>query len=484
MIRFLNKLSKKNLIIIASAAGVALLSFTILLIALLSGGNDSIYVASGKQEIISNIERYVENETEEFKTVNSYLRAFGLPIYDDRKFSYMESCFNAYYNYADGLGSAEEHAKKTAELFLENYYDKLNKRQVKEITDGILYCYVAALDDPYSVYRPPVEADEYTEHMSGSFGGIGVVVEYNDDEESILVNTVYIDSPAERSGILVGDYIHAVDGTPISEIGYREAVYHIRGEIGTEVELTLLRGNKLVTVVCTREKVDEISVDYKIDEEKNIGYVRIVSFKDNTLEQFTTAVDELEKQGVFGIIFDLRGNPGGYLHSVCDVISYMIPNGNVIVSYQYKGTAVTELSSNSDGEDEKGKPIDKTMKLPIVVICDEYTASAGEIFTAAVRDYRNMGMLDATIVGTKTYAKGIMQNTYSYIDGSSVTFTVAYYNPPSGVNYHEIGVEPDVNVELPEPVEDPETGELYIEVDTQYNAAVTELKKLINANKD
>ena len=471
----------KSRVLLATASLAVILTILLPTVLLSSCNNTSVYVADDKNEIIENIEKYVKNEGEEFKTVNAYLRAFGLPIYDNVKFAYMEACFNSYYNYADGLGSTETHAKKTAELFLENYYDELTKTQIKEITDGLLYCYVEALDDPYSVYRPPVEADEYTEHMSGSFGGIGVVVEYNDEEETILVNTVYIDSPAEKAGILVGDYIHTVDGTPISEIGYREAVYHIRGEIGTKVELTLLRDDKLVTVVCTREKVDEISVDYTIDEEKDFGYVRIVSFKDNTLDQFKKAIDELEQQGVKGVIFDLRGNPGGYLHSVCDVISYMIPNGNVIVSYQYKGTPKTELFSENDGKDENGKPIDKTLNIPIVVICDEYTASSGEIFTSAVRDFRDMGLLNATIVGTKTYAKGIMQNTYSYTDGSSVTLTVAYYNPPSGVNYHEIGVSPDVIVELPEPVEDPETGNLYIETDTQYNAAVSELEKLINA---
>jgi carboxyl-terminal processing protease len=141
-----------------------------------------------------------------------------------------------------------------------------------------------------------------------------------------------------------------------------------------------------------------------------------------------------------------------------------------------------EIMSESDGKDESGTPYDSTITVPIVVICDEYTASSGEIFTSAVRDFRDMGLLNATIVGTNTYAKGIMQNTYAYADGSSVTFTVAYYNPPSGVNYHEIGVKPDVHVELPEPKKNPETGQLYIDEDTQYNAAVIELKKLINAN--
>ena len=474
MIRFLTNLGSRVLLLI--------LTLTIALPLLFSCQRNEIYVAGSKQEIIANINRYTGNDKEEFQTVHAYLRAFGMPIYDSQKFMYLESAFQTYYNYKDGLGSTEEHAKKTAELYLENYYDEIKKTEIVRITDSMLYCYVAALDDPYAVYRPPVEADEYTEHMSGSFGGIGVGVEYDHDEQTILVKTVYIDSPAEKAGIEVGDYIHAVDGVTIEEIGYRDALEHVRGPIGTEVELTLLRGDKLVTVVCTREKVDEISVNYTVDEEKNIGVVRIVSFKDNTIDQFKTAMDALEEKKVSGIVFDLRGNPGGYLHSVADVISYMIPTGNIVVSYQYKGHLKSELYSEDDGVDNSGKPIDKTLELPIVVICDEHTASAGEIFTAAVRDYRDMGLLNAKIVGTTTYKKGIMQNTYPYSpDGSSVTFTVAYYNPPSGVNYHEIGVVPDVTVELPEPVEDPETGKLDIEVDTQREEAVKQLELLINA---
>ena len=492
MIQFLTKLKERALVFkdyvikhrtpIVTASGVtALITLVVLTVILSTPSSNAIYVASDKDEIVSNIEKYVNNPGEEFSTVGSYLRAFGLPIYDSTKFSYLEARFNAYYNYGDGLSSIEEHAKKTAELFLEKYYGVYEKTQLREITDGLLYCYVEALDDPYSVYRPPVEAEDYTEHMSGYFGGIGVVIEYNDDDETLLVTTVYIDSPADKAGVEVGDYIYAVDGVTIEEIGYRNAIYYIRGDIGTDVEITLLRGNKLVTVVCTRDKVDEISVASAIDEENGYGYIQIVSFKDNTVDQFKEAVDKLLEEGVPGIIFDLRGNPGGYLRSVCDVISYMIPNNNVIVSYKYKSLPTNELVSEYDGKDESGAFYDKTLDLPIVVICDEYTASAGEIFTSAVRDFRNMNLLNATIVGTTTYGKGIMQNTYAYADGSSVTFTVAYYDPPSGVNYHEIGITPDVYVELPEPIENPETGKLYIDTDTQYNAAVIELEKLINA---
>jgi carboxyl-terminal processing protease len=300
--------------------------------------------------------------------------------------------------------------------------------------------------------------------MSGKFGGIGVMVEYNDLDESIMVSTVYPDSPAEKAGIKVGDYIHAVDGKTVEELGYLNAVNYVRGEIGTSVEITVLRGEELVTVTAIRGEVEELNVVYEIDDEKQIGYVQIVSFKENTFPQFKEAIDSLESAGVKGIIFDLRNNPGGYVDSVLSVISYLIPNDVPVMSYQYKGRDKIELKSKDQGEDH-------VVNLPFVVICNQYTASAGEIFTAAIRDYRNDKMLEAKIVGVNTYGKGIMQSSYYYpMDKSTVTFTVAYYNPPCKINYHGTGVTPDVIVEIEN------------NTDTQYEAAVKELQNLISDN--
>ena len=193
--------------------------------------------------------------------------------------------------------------------------------------------------------------------------------------------------------------------------------------------------------------------------------MRIVSFKKNTFDQFVNAIDALEAANVKGIVFDVRGNPGGYVDSVCDVISYIIPTGHTVLSYQYKGRPATELKSTDDA-----KNTDHVIDLPITVICNEYTASAGEIFTAAIRDYRDEGLLRASIVGTNTFGKGIMQNTYYYLDDSSVTLTVAYYNPPCGENYHGKGVAPDVVIENT------------AEEDLQLLTAYAELLELINAN--
>lgn len=438
-----------------------LLTLSILLSAFTSCELFSIfyYVAEEKSEIQANIDS-TENDNHTY--VHEHLRDWGMPIFSKTKFEYFENCFDQLYNYdLNGLPPTLEHAKKTAELFLSEYYDVIDKSDKTKVTDALLDCYVTALDDPYAFYRPPVETEDYMEDMSGKFGGIGVMVEYNDLDESIMISTVYPDSPAEKAGVKTGDYIYAVDGKTIEELGYTNAVNYVRGEVDTPVELTLIRNGEKITVTAIRKLVEELNVVMDIDEERNIGYVQIVAFKDNTFDQFKEAIDELESTGVDGIIFDLRGNPGGYVDSVLSVISYLIPDGQTVISYQCKGyDEIFRYAKDKDG--------DHSVDLPFVVICNEYTASAGEIFTAAIRDYRNDKLIEATIVGTTTYGKGIMQSSYPYpFDQSTVTFTIAYYNPPCGENYHGIGVKPDVEVEL--------TGD----TDTQLEAAITELEKLI-----
>ena len=420
------------------------------------------YVASEKEEIQNNVSTATPVDSYEY--VMEYLCDWGMPVFDRVKLQYFESCFIQLYNLSE-MPDTFDHAKETASIFLETYYEEITITDKTAVTDSLIECYIAVLGDPYSIYRPPVEAEDFMTDMSGKFGGIGVMVEYNHTDESIMVNTVYPGSPAEAAGVKVGDFIYAVDGKTVEELGYTNAVNYVRGEIGTPVELTLLRGDELVTVVATRAEVEEINVDYSIDEESGIGYVQIVSFKDNTFSQFKTAIDALVAADVNGIIFDLRNNPGGYVTSVVSVISYLIPDGKVVMSYQYKNKEPV-FNYSYDGE------IDHVVDLPFVVLCNQYTASSAEIFTSAIRDYRNEGILDATIVGTTTYKKGIMQNTYYYpFDKSTVTLTVAYYNPPCGVNYHGIGITPDRVVEY-------DGGN----TDNQLEAALEELELLINAN--
>lgn len=420
------------------------------------------YEAATKEEISQNVESAVDSG-ESF--VTPYLREWGLPGFDNAKMYTFELYFRGYYNYDGGMPDCLSHAKELTKLFLHNYFDIIDRENREAVTDALLTCYVAVLDDPYAVYRPYEATEDYFGDMSGKFGGIGVMIEYNYENNTLKISNVYENSPSEQAGIQNGDFIIAVDGKTIEEIGLDNVVYHVRGEIGTYVELTLLRGDEEITVSVLRAQVEEINASYEMDYESGLGYIRIVSFKDNTFEQFKKAVDTLEAAGAKGIVFDLRATPGGYLYSVADVVSYLVPTGHTVVSYQYKNSKPEVMTTKNDGD------TDHVIDIPFVVLCDGSTASAGEIFTSAMRDYRIDGLVKCSIVGTRTYGKGIMQNTFTYNpDGSSTTMTVAYYSPPSGNNYHGIGVTPDVIVEL-------EPG-----ADNQLEEAYKELNRLINEN--
>ena len=427
---------------------------------------------STEEEIRANIAASVREDTKGYNYVGYYLDDWGFPDFDSFKLmNWAENVFKAYYNFNSGLPSTLIHAVNTAEHFLNNYYGRIDLTDRTAVTDALITSYVYVIGDPYSVYMTPVEHEEYDIDMSGHFGGIGVVVEYNHTDETIRVSSVNIDSPAEAAGFRVGDYVIAVDGESIDDIGYLNAIYKIRGKVGTNVTVTVLRGDEEIELTATRAIMVEVSVSYGLTDE-GYGYILVTEFKDNTFSQFVEALDYMEEENVPGIIFDLRNNPGGYVHSVIDMLSYLIPNGNLILSYQYKGSSPYLILSENDVHPETGKTSDHVIDIPIVVLCNEYTASAAEIFTAAVRDYRDDGIITASIVGNNTYGKGVVQNTFTYTtaDSSSLTLTTSYINPPSGVNYHGTGISPDQGLK----VDNTETEDL------QFDAAVEELQRLIN----
>lgn len=423
-----------------------------------------------KDEIVQNV---ASLEQKNYKYVCDYIVDSGIRKFDDAKFRWVENVFHQNFNLDIGLPSTYDHAKMTLDSFIKLYHDNVDMANESDVTDALITCYIDAIGDPFSVYRTPVEDESYSDEMSGKFGGIGVVIQYDHAACTLMVSSIYIDSPADEAGMMVGDYIVAVDGKSVDEIGYLDVVYHVRGEIGTTVNITLKRGDTLVDVVATRAEVEEKTVVHEVIE-NNIGYIQISSFKDNTYKQFAESINELEKIGVSGYIFDLRNNLGGYVNSVASIISYLIPNNYPIISYQYKGEPQQVAYSTTDKNPTTGLSEDHKTSLPIVVICNEYTASSGEIFTAAMRDYTDMGLLNATIVGTTTYGKGIMQGQRIYFDGSSVTLTISYYNPPCGKNYHKIGITPDIQVE-----NDIVDNKL---IDKQFPAAIKILKERINAN--
>ena len=383
----------------------------------------------------------------------SYLDEYGLPDFDRSKLREVERVYMNYY--VDELGAPEDAARKTADIYFESFHENIDTGDRVAVTEAVIKSYIRSIGDKYSIYRSAEEYAGYDTEMSGTFYGIGVLVTRGDGDV-ITVIDVYEDGGAEAAGIVKGDVIVSVAGKDVTEIGYDKAVNLIRGEEHTTVSVSVMREGVRIDFNVERKKVVEKSVNYSISEDK-IGYIEITSFKDNTDELFKEAIDSLKEAGVVGIIYDLRANPGGYLSAVINALSYIAPDDATVVSF-----------SNEYARPKKDNNAHE-ISLPSVIICDGETASAGELFTAAMRDFETeYGHHDVTIVGERTYGKGIMQTTVTLSDKSTVTLTVAYYNPPSGVNYHGEGITPDRIVE-------PGT-----DSDTQLEAAYEEIFKLIN----
>jgi carboxyl-terminal processing protease len=407
-----------------------------------------------KEEILTAVKETLKNDTYGYGYVYPYLVKWGITGFDTQKFFNYEYIFDSKYNFADGLPAPLTHAADTVKYFIENYYDTIDLKDSEKLTDALLYSYVYTVGDKYAFYRTAEEFEEYDEEMSGKFGGIGIQVEYDHTNRTILINQVFEDGPAAESGLKVGDYIIGVDGKTLDELGgYQNAISFVRGEEGTDVTVTVDRNGEILDITVTRALIDETSVSYALIDGK-YGYIRISSFKLNTAEQFREAVEALEDLGVIGYIFDLRSNPGGYVHTAVEMVSYIIPSNKKVISYQYKGQSVESYRTSTDTLPlDEGLYGDHVIDLPMVIICDEYSASSSEIFIAALRDYDGPAedIIDLTIVGQTTYGKGIMQGSVNYeVDNSYVTLTIAYYNPPSDVNYHGIGIAPDVEVDLGE----------------------------------
>lgn len=363
-----------------------------------------------------------------------------IPAFDTTSFANVEICFNTYYY--TSLPDNDVLATETKAAFVE-FCSDVDKNDKDAVTHALIDCYIYAIGDDYAFFRNPDELNEYNTDMGGSFVGIGVSVISNRLENTILVTGVEPDSPALAAGIKAGDYIIAVGDTIVSEVGPTEAVNKIKGEVGTPVSVTVKRDGTEITFNMLRALITETFVTYEFIENTKIAYVRIKSFKgddgNNTLLQFREAVDYAENGGAEGIIFDVCANPGGYLHLVVDMISYLVPTGTLIATFSNNRSPIY---ADNDGTNQN--PKDHVLNIPAAVIFNETSASAAELFSGALRDYNTSGILDSVSVGTVTFGKGVMQSTLAFRDGSALTLTTALYNPPSGTNFHGVGVSPDV----------------------------------------
>lgn len=311
---------------------------------------------------------------------------------------------------------------------MKNYYNG----DVDEHTlfNGAIKGMVEAAGDPYTVYMDEKDTQRLNEVTVGTFGGIGIVFGKRGDDYVVI--SALADNPGALAGIKSGDIILAVDEEPTSSMNMEQVAQKIRGRQGTEVLLELKgKDGQQRKVRVIRKEIKNPSVGGQIIPDTQIGYIRVAVFNENTDMDFANEYHKLEQAGMRALILDLRGNPGGTLNSGVGVARMLVPKGPIVSIVERDGTRYIESSS-----------LEK-VKYPLAVLVDHGSASASEIVAGAIKD-TGAGKL----FGVKTFGKGSVQSVYQLGGGTSVKITIAKYYTPSGVSIHNVGIEPDVEVEL------------------------------------
>lgn len=322
-----------------------------------------------------------------------------------------------------------------------------------KIEDGIALGMLSALGDEYSTYYSKEEMDSVTNSMNGTHGGFGVLV-YAEDGQ-LVISEVSEDGGAYEAGLKANDIIIAVDGQKLTGNTIDELSGPLDGEIGQKSTVTVLRDGKELNFEITRKAIEYTYVRYGMVEDE-VAYISIKRFTNATINQFKTAIDKIHEEGAKYVIIDVRSNPGGTLQSVLAMADYLMPEG-LIMYVEDKNGKRTEYNSTAAGA---------KLDIPCVILTDENTASAAEVFSGALKDH---GL--AITVGKNTFGKGIVQSVFSLYDGSAVKLTVEKYFTPNGTCIHQIGIAPNVEVEL-------DKDKLVNEgIDTQFERALEEVKK-------
>lgn len=321
---------------------------------------------------------------------------------------------------------------------LQNIIDRyfLFDEDMTKVEDGIYAGMMNGLGDPYTVYYTKEEYKALNEDTEGKYSGIGAVVSQNPNTKIITIVKIFDNSPANDAGLQVGDIIYKIDGEEVAGTDMDILVKtKIRGEEGTSFKMTVLRGDdrKEVELDLTRRSIEVETVAGKMLD-NNIGYIAVSQFDAVTSEQFKSNIESLQSQGMKKLIVDLRGNPGGLLDQVVDMLDYILPEGLVLYTEDKYGEREEYYS---DGSHE--------LKIPMVVLVNENSASASEVFTATFRDFEW-----GKVVGKTTFGKGIVQNVLPLGDGTAVKITTQHYYPPSGYDLHKVGIKPDIEVDLNE----------------------------------
>lgn len=344
---------------------------------------------------------------------------------------------------------------------LRSYYMEVDEDKLLE---GAIKGMAEAVEDPYTVYYTPKQMKDFTEQSSGSYVGIGVTV-FMDEDELLTVSETFADSPAKEVGIRNGDKIVNVDGEDVTSIKDSDLIVQkIRGKPGTTVKITVYRPaiNDYINFEMERRVINLVYIDSKMLE-NNIGYVQLKLFDEDIATDFANHVNKLIREGAQGFIIDLRNNPGGSYTQVLAIADMILPKGLIVYTEDRNGKKSEEFSDANE------------FNMPLTVLINEYSASASEILSAAIKDY-NKG----TLIGKTTFGKGLVQSVVPLEGGAGLKYTISKYFTPSGISIHGIGVTPDIEVDNDEKykyysVEDIPEGE-----DKQLLRAIEETGRLIS----
>lgn len=306
----------------------------------------------------------------------------------------------------------------------------INKLDEEELVDAAIKGMLNAVDDPYTYYLTADEYDSSFASKNPTFTGIGITVNTQDSEDSIIITEIYKGSNASEVGMQVNDEIVAVNGIRCTADNKSELLDNAKGEEGTTVEITVRRGTEELDFTVERRTIRvELAVSHIYND--SIGYIRLRSFQAAAEEDFEKLLDELIAQNISGLIVDLRGNGGGYKNVAVNLVDHFIPKGCVYTSVNNAGAVSSDTSSGN------------MINIPFVILVDGNSASASELFAGAVQDHGS-----GKLIGAKTFGKGIVQYTYRLSDGSYYQYTAETWLTPNGRAIHGEGLTPDIVVEL------------------------------------
>lgn len=350
---------------------------------------------------------------------------------------------------------------KVRDLLKQYYYKDTNEN---EMLEGAISGMTQALNDPYTVYFTKEQMTQFNEKSQGSYVGIGVVVTMGEDGILSVVEP-FEDSPALKAGIIKGDKIVKVDDQDVTTIRDEDMIISmIKGKENTKVKITVYRPDegKYIDFDVIRNKIKIVNIKSEVLE-NNIGYIRISMFDSEISKFFKEHLNELLKKNIKGLIIDVRDNPGGDYDQVAEIADRLVPEGLIVYTEDKKGNKQEKKSDATE------------LDLPMVVLVNENSASASEVLSGALKDHNK-----AILVGTKTFGKGLVQAVVNLEDGSGLKVTIARYFTPSKVCIQDVGIEPNIKVEINEKYRGYSVSQIPVEEDNQLQKAIEVLKQSID----